>query len=140
MDKNQYSTALQNAVAFLKGQKIIKKEIEISIDTGFSKGAVSNYITGKQQPSKNFIDKFAEVYSLDLNQFAKAIPIPVSNPESIVMGTIMRTEAQVRVTASYVAEIYGHLKNVPVAKVLRDMESMVEADTLSNVGRATEQK
>jgi len=35
MDRKQASTALQNAVAFLKGQKIIKKEIEISPKTGF---------------------------------------------------------------------------------------------------------
>lgn len=40
MDKTQYSSALRNAVAFLKGQKKIKKEIQISIDTGFSNGAV----------------------------------------------------------------------------------------------------
>lgn len=35
MDKTHAVTALQNAVAFLKGQKIIKKEIEISPKTGF---------------------------------------------------------------------------------------------------------
>ena len=47
MDRKQASTALQNAVAFLKGQKIIKKEIEISTETGFSKGSgVRNTFTG----------------------------------------------------------------------------------------------
>ena len=47
MDKTHAVTALQNAVAFLKGQKIIKKEIEISTETGFSKGSgVRNTFTG----------------------------------------------------------------------------------------------
>lgn len=46
MDKTTAVTALQNAVAYLKGQQKIKKEIEISLLTRYAKGSISAYLTG----------------------------------------------------------------------------------------------
>lgn len=133
MDKTQYSKALQNAVAYLKGQKILKKEIEISMKTGFSKGSVSNYLTGSQTPSVNFIDKFQEVYNLNLEDFKKEVPVQINNSDAAAMEAIIRTEAWARTNASYIAEIYGHLMKVPATKVLREMVQMSEADSLKSL-------
>jgi len=69
MTKIEASKALQNAVAYLKGKKIIKKENEISMKTGYSKGSVSNYIRGTQIPSPAFIEKFESTFDLDINNF-----------------------------------------------------------------------
>lgn len=57
--------SLYDAVEFLKSERIIKKDTEIAIKTGYSKQTISNYISGKQKPSKNFIDKFSEVFNLE---------------------------------------------------------------------------
>lgn len=84
MDKSAVNTALQNAVAFLKGQKIIKKDSEISLQTGYSPGSVSTYISGNTMPSKNFIAKFQEVFKLDLKDFVNnsqkstAVELPIN--------------------------------------------------------------
>lgn len=42
---------------------------EISEKTGFNKGSVSSYISGKIPPSIPFIEKLAEVYNLNLDDF-----------------------------------------------------------------------
>jgi phage repressor protein C with HTH and peptisase S24 domain len=42
---------------------------EISEKTGFNKGSVSSYVNGKIPPSNTFIEKFAEVYNLDVSEF-----------------------------------------------------------------------
>lgn len=49
----------------LKSKRIIKKDIEIAEKTGYSKQLVSNYISGRQKPSKAFLDTFSEVFSID---------------------------------------------------------------------------
>ena len=46
MDKTHAVTALQNAVAFLKGQKIIKKEIEISTENRVYRCPLHRFTTG----------------------------------------------------------------------------------------------
>lgn len=107
MDRDTAVTALQNAVAYLKGKKIIKKENEISLRTGFTKGAVSGYISGNATPSKNFIAKFQEVYNLDLKDYVKEKPVIINDTYGAGVEALIRIEAQNRVMLSYVAEIYA---------------------------------
>ncbi len=70
MNTKPSSTALQNAVAYLKNKQIISKDFEISEKTGYSPGSVSTYISGNTMPSKPFLRKFQEVFKLDLNKFS----------------------------------------------------------------------
>jgi len=127
MDKTAAVTALQNAVAFLKGQKIIKKEIDISLQTGYAKGSISAYLTGLSTPSKNFLAKFQEVYNLNLDDFAKESPV-VENTHGEGLGSLLRIESLVRSQNAYVAEIYAQQAGVPATKVLKDMEQMAAAE------------
>lgn len=55
---------LYDTVELLKSKRIIKKDVEISEKTGYSKQLVSNYINSKQKASKAFINKFSEVFNL----------------------------------------------------------------------------
>jgi transcriptional regulator with XRE-family HTH domain len=129
IDKDSVVAALQNAVAYLKGKKLIKKENEISLQTGFSKGSVSSYLSGNQKPSQNFLNKFEEVYGIKLSNFEAAPPVEVDNP-GVAFESIIRTEAISRVSASYIAEIYGLLAKQPATKVLKEMERLAEVEAL----------
>lgn len=52
----------------LKALRIIKKDTEIVEKTGYSKGVVSNYLSGNIPASENFKKKFYEVYGTFLEQ------------------------------------------------------------------------
>ena len=58
---------LYDAVEELKSNRIISKDIDIANKTGYSRQIVSNYLTGKQKPSKAFINKFLDTFSMHLN-------------------------------------------------------------------------
>lgn len=126
MTKTQASKALQNAVAYLKGQKLIKKEIEISIQTGFSKGTISSYLSGNHVPSENFIKKFQEVFNIDLRKFTEGPDVVIPDGPGASMEALIRIESLEKVKASYLAEVYAHLKGVPATKVLKEMEQMAD--------------
>jgi predicted DNA-binding transcriptional regulator AlpA len=49
-------------VELLKSLRVVKKDAEISESTGFPRSAVSSYLSGRIKASKNFLDKFNEVY------------------------------------------------------------------------------
>lgn len=57
---------LRDDVAFLKGRGIIKRDKEIADRTGFNKAVISTYLNGKINASKNFLNKFYEVFEKDL--------------------------------------------------------------------------
>lgn len=57
---------LREDVAFLKGKSIIKRDKEIADRTGFNKTVVSTYLSAKVNASKNFLQKFYEVFEKDL--------------------------------------------------------------------------
>lgn len=66
---------LQHVPSTINLQRIVKSlhirfpVKEISEKTGFNKGSVSSYVNGKIPPSNTFIEKFAEVYNLDVSEF-----------------------------------------------------------------------
>lgn len=65
MDK-QKNIELINTVERLKAIRVIKKDVEISINTGFSKPVVSNYLSGRVEASKNFIAAFESFYKVSI--------------------------------------------------------------------------
>lgn len=133
MDRNTTVTALQAAVAKLKGDMVIRKENEISVLTGFSKSAVSGFLSGNTTPSKAFLQKFQEVFKLRLEDFIKEKPVQIDFSHGVGLETLIRTESKADVTLSYVAEIYAHLKEIPATKVLRDMEQMADVQSLNKL-------
>lgn len=60
MEANQ-TTFLQD-IKRLREKRIIVKDVEIVDSTGFSKSVVSNYLSGRIAPSKNFLEKFYAHY------------------------------------------------------------------------------
>lgn len=50
----------------LRSKRIIVQDKDIIARTGYKKSTISNYLSGKVSPSKPFLKKFYEVYSLDL--------------------------------------------------------------------------
>jgi transcriptional regulator with XRE-family HTH domain len=59
--ENKYEY-LKQKILHLKSNGVIRRDAEIVRDTGYSKGMVSSYINGKITPSKDFIEKFNQVY------------------------------------------------------------------------------
>ncbi len=55
-------------VAFLKKKELILKDAEIVANTGASKGNVSDYLSGRANPSKPFLEKFYAYYEKFLIQ------------------------------------------------------------------------
>jgi transcriptional regulator with XRE-family HTH domain len=74
--------ALRNAVAYLKGERIIEADKDIAEKTGYKKSAVSLYIKGSSKVSDEFINKFEEVFKLKLGDFATKTPIKKQNQET----------------------------------------------------------
>lgn len=62
-EKNQ---KLRDAVEVLYRERIIKKQKEIAEKTGFDEGVVSNYLSGRVNASRNFLDVFSNVFKIDL--------------------------------------------------------------------------
>lgn len=61
-------------VELLRSKRVIKKDVEIARATDFDKTVISNYLSGRVNASKNFLDKFYQVYSkhLDENKVAES--------------------------------------------------------------------
>ncbi len=59
------------AVDTLKAEKKIKWDADIAESTGFSKPVVSNYLKGRVKASKNFLQKFSEIYNVDFKTLDK---------------------------------------------------------------------
>lgn len=51
-------------VRWLKEKKIIKRDKEIAMKTGYKASAVSNFLAGRRPVSKKFQEKFTEVFNL----------------------------------------------------------------------------
>lgn len=62
----KFNKELVATVEVLKAKRIIKKDVDIVISTGFSNTVVSNYLSGKIKASRNFIDKFEDVYKVKI--------------------------------------------------------------------------
>lgn len=59
-----FNKELIQKVEQLRRQGVIRRDADIVEKTGFSKSVVSSYLNGKIKASRNFTDKFDEVFSL----------------------------------------------------------------------------
>jgi hypothetical protein len=79
MDETSYNQELIEAVEILKSKRIIKKDAEIAEKTNFPRSSVSSYLNGKIKASRNFINKFLEVYGSHFaNNVLKGLNEPVN--------------------------------------------------------------
>ena len=125
--------------------KIIKKALNLSqakmaakLNEGaeradfFSKDQVYTYESGKAQPSNLFKTKLAAIAGVTIKDLTnrklteKDIKPPKSveitgDANSISIELLLKTQAIVRVNASYIAEIYALLAKVPATQVLTEM-------------------
>lgn len=60
---------LQNAVEYLKGMRVIVKDVDIAEKTGYLRSQISNYLRGTVPPSRPFQAKFEEVYGISFEDF-----------------------------------------------------------------------
>ena len=85
---------LYNLVEYLKANRIINRDIEIAEKTGYSRQIISNYISGRQKPSKQFMNKFIESYGLQSTE-TKIITPDKSDITSIRKGKTKKKENNV---------------------------------------------
>ncbi len=62
-------TSLYHAIAYLKSAGIIKRDAEIAEKMEMSKGTLSAYVTGTTRPSKKFVEKFENLFSVKIDDF-----------------------------------------------------------------------
>jgi len=67
MKTNDINVELIRVVEDLKAKRIIKKDVDISLKTGFSQAVISNYLSGRVAASKNFLKSFQEVFNVKIN-------------------------------------------------------------------------
>lgn len=67
---------LKDAVEVLRKAGAFKKQKEIAEKTGFDEAVISNYLSGRVAPSRNFLEKFSEVFKINLDS-----PSVVTEPQ-----------------------------------------------------------
>lgn len=60
----KYNEKLINDVERLKALRVIDKDVEIANQTGFSRSAISNFLSGRIRASENFLKVFYEHFSM----------------------------------------------------------------------------
>jgi hypothetical protein len=69
IDNIQHNSALEAAIAWLIGQRVIREPLDVRRKLEESSGNFSSYYNGKLTPSKRFSLKFKEAYNVDLADF-----------------------------------------------------------------------
>jgi transcriptional regulator with XRE-family HTH domain len=70
INETRYRTALEAAVQYLKDNDRVSSATDIADELKMSKGTLSTYISGKSDPSKNFIQNFEDTYRIKLEDFS----------------------------------------------------------------------
>jgi hypothetical protein len=69
-------------VELLKSLRIVKKDAEIADSTGFPRSAVSSYLSNRIKASKNFIEKFTDVYEMYFdNKIIESVKSVITNQD-----------------------------------------------------------
>lgn len=134
--------AIANAVQYLYGKGIIKKDKDIADKTGYNKSTVSSFITGHTKASLPFIQKFEKAFRLSLKDFVKGgthEPVPIADPTQMNTEKLLQVYAIGRTNQSLLVEVLAHLKNIPVMEVQRTVTSAM-ADELKGLKDELQQK
>lgn len=81
-----YTALLNEAILMLKSTKRIRYDAEIARDLDYSKGVVSNYISGKIPPSLKFMQTFFEYYKIpaEMQQSFISEIEPTAQPSNLI--------------------------------------------------------
>lgn len=131
-----FNKELIENVEILKSKRIVKKDVEISASTGFSQTVVSNYLKGKIKASRNFIDKFEDVYGVKI--FAnKLVKKETLVPESTASAALMEIAQANKILAeSIMVAAQSQLLDAESRKVLVGNNSNL-TQTLKEILKST---
>jgi phage repressor protein C with HTH and peptisase S24 domain len=101
------NNAFITAVRELKSRQIILRDKDISDATGFSKGIVSTYLSGKAEPSKNFLREFAKVYNLNYAELLAGENLVFEEPPPSVWGEPATPYLAKRGIPFYEVDVFG---------------------------------
>ena len=133
--------SLKNAVQYLYGIGEIKKDKDIAERLGYNKSTVSSYITGRSEPSRDFVETFENVFKIKLSDFAeggnKEI-IVKDDPMQLFAENLLQVKAYVRVNQSLLAEILANQTNKTVMELHRVISTAMDAE-LKEIARELKQ-
>ncbi len=115
------SKLLVNAVKYLYGKGLIAKDKDIADATGYNKSTVSGYVSGRTEPSEEFVTKFQKAFNLKISDFIDDGNVEVKNYEQLLAERIIRIEAQVNVNKQLLIELLA----------FKTGKSMVEINTIA---------
>lgn len=122
---------LANAVQYLYGQGVIKKDKDISDKTGYNKATVSSYINGKIKPSADFTQAFERVFKVKLKDFEKGgqfEPVPAADPLQIITEKVLQVYATARVNQSLLIEILASQTGKTVMELQRAVSASMDGE------------
>lgn len=83
----KYHKQLNNAVAYLKATGKIRFDADIARSMSFNKGALSSFLSGRQEASKTFINDFQNYYKLRLEDFDTIPDVRSDNGDAVKQKT-----------------------------------------------------
>ena len=124
-------TAIGNAVQFLYGKGMIKKDKDIADKTGYNKATVSSYISGRTKASEDFIATFEKAFKVSLKDFAKGgelEPIPVVDPIQVLTEKVIQAYATARVNQSLLVELLAGQSGKTVMELQRIVSTAMDSE------------
>ena len=129
--RNKMRQNLKNAVQYLYGVGEIKKDKDIAEKLGYNKSTVSSYVSGRTDPSRDFVELFEKTFKIKLSDFAvggaKEI-IVKEDPLQLFAESLLQVKAYARVNQSLLVEILAHQTGKTVMELHRVIASAMDAE------------
>ena len=132
MTKEERVRLLNDAYLHLIARKIIKSQQDIVKDTGFSKSTVSSYFSGAQNPSKNFMKKFIEVYEPNIKQLEENVSNLHAEEKTIIprlMEQIAAIKAAIGIIMPVLTKLEAKDRSESTAKISMEFAEMIRQET-----------
>jgi transcriptional regulator with XRE-family HTH domain len=110
----------RQAVQWLYGQGIIRKDGDISQKTGYNKATISGYMTGRTLASQAFLEKFQNVFGLRLEDFGEGgEKETVRHPDALqlISENVLLLKAEHQTNRQLLIEILASVTNRSVTEV-----------------------
>lgn len=119
------------AVQYLYGKGIIKKDIDIANKTGYNKSTVSSYISGRIEPSQDFVQAFEKSFKIKLSDFKEGgqhETVLTSDPLQLISERLLQVFAISRVNQSLLLEILSNQSGKTVMELQRIVSSAMDEE------------
>lgn len=126
---SELNYAFRQAVQWLYGQGIIKKDKDIADRTKRNKATVSSYITGRVVASKEFLSDFEKAFTLKLSDFEpggdrEVIRTPDVN--QLLSENVLILKAEMQTNRQLLVELLAAVTKRPVTEVQLMAERFLE--------------